>query len=162
MRTNGGPSPAFSRGPDVPGVASDRLSVRTGDGTPDCPARVRLTRPFHRQRPQVDPVDLFGLHFRNRLGLAAGYDKDGTAWRALAALGFGHVEVGTVTPRPQPGNPRPRVHRLPDRQALINRMGFPAPVPMPSPHGSLRRGDPVWCWGVDRSQRRHASRSSRG
>ena len=87
---------------------------------------VRMTRPFRRQRPEVDAVDLFGLHFRNRIGLAAGYDKDGTAWRALAALGFGHVEVGTVTPRPQPGNPRPRVHRLPDRQALINRMGFPS------------------------------------
>ncbi len=88
---------------------------------------VRLTRPFRRQqRFEIDPVELFGLRFRNRLGLAAGYDKDGMAWRALAALGFGHVEVGTVTPRPQQGNPRPRVHRLPEHQALINRMGFPS------------------------------------
>jgi dihydroorotate dehydrogenase len=71
------------------------------------------------------PVEAFGLRFRNPLGLAAGYDKDGLAWRGLAALGFGHLELGTVTPRPQPGNPSPRVFRLPEDQALINRMGFP-------------------------------------
>ena len=88
-------------------------------------------------------VDAFGLHFRNPLGLAAGYDKDGTAWRALAALGFGHVEVGTVTPRPQPGNPRPRVHRLPAQRALVNRMGFPsagADAVARSLDGGARRG----------------------
>lgn len=71
------------------------------------------------------PVEAFGLRFRNPVGLAAGYDKDGVAVRGLAALGFGHVEVGTVTPRPQPGNPRPRVFRLVEDQAVINRMGFP-------------------------------------
>lgn len=71
------------------------------------------------------PVDAFGLRFYNPVGLAAGYDKDGLGWRGLACLGFGHVEVGTVTPRPQPGNPRPRVFRLPEDRALINRMGFP-------------------------------------
>jgi len=74
----------------------------------------------------ADPVDLFGLHFANRLGLAAGYDKDGLAWRGLACLGFGHIEIGTVTPRPQPGNPRPRVFRLLEDLALINRLGFPS------------------------------------
>ena len=68
---------------------------------------------------------VFGLRFRNPIGLAAGYDKDGTAWKALGALGFGHIEVGTVTPRPQAGNPKPRVHRLRTEDALINRMGFP-------------------------------------
>ncbi len=67
-----------------------------------------------------------GLHFPNVVGLAAGYDKDGRAWRGLAALGFGHIEVGTVTPQPQPGNPRPRVFRLPADHALINRLGFPS------------------------------------
>ncbi len=67
----------------------------------------------------------FGLDFRNPVGLAAGYDKDGRGWRGLAVLGFGHIEVGTVTPRPQPGNPSPRVFRLPEDRALINRMGFP-------------------------------------
>lgn len=71
------------------------------------------------------PVDAFGLRFNNPVGLAAGYDKDGLGWRGLACLGFGHVEVGTVTLRPQPGNPRPRVFRLPGDRALINRMGFP-------------------------------------
>ncbi len=60
------------------------------------------------------------------VGLAAGYDKDARAWRGLAALGFGHIEVGTVTPQPQSGNPRPRVFRLPADRALINRMGFPS------------------------------------
>lgn len=70
-------------------------------------------------------VEAFGLTFPNRVGLAAGYDKDGEGWRGLAALGFGHVEVGTVTPEPQPGNPKPRVFRLVAERSLINRMGFP-------------------------------------
>jgi len=71
------------------------------------------------------PVEAFGLHFQNPVGLAAGYDKDGLAWRGLATLGFGHIEVGTVTVRPQPGNPRPRLFRLVEDRGLINRMGFP-------------------------------------
>lgn len=70
-------------------------------------------------------VEAFGLKFANPVGLAAGYDKDGLAWRGLAALGFGHIEVGTVTPRPQVGNPKPRVFRIPEEEAIINRMGFP-------------------------------------
>ena len=71
-----------------------------------------------------EPIRVMGLPFRNRIGLAAGFDKDAVAVRGLAGLGFGFVEVGTVTPRPQPGNPRPRLFRsVPDR-ALINRMGF--------------------------------------
>jgi dihydroorotate dehydrogenase len=76
------------------------------------------------QAPQT-PVEAFGLLFRNPVGLAAGYDKDGLAWRGLALLGFGHIEVGTVTPLPQHGNPQPRLFRLPGDHALINRMGFP-------------------------------------
>jgi dihydroorotate dehydrogenase len=71
------------------------------------------------------PVKVFGLKFKNPVGLAAGYDKDGIAIRGLVALGFGHIEIGTVTPRPQPGNPRPRVFRLVEDQGVINRMGFP-------------------------------------
>jgi dihydroorotate dehydrogenase len=71
------------------------------------------------------PIRLFGLDFPNRVGLAAGYDKDGEAVSGLAALGFGHIEVGTVTPQPQRGNPKPRIFRLPEDQAVINRMGFP-------------------------------------
>lgn len=71
------------------------------------------------------PIRVFGLEFINPVGLAAGYDKDGLGWRGLACLGFGHIEVGTVTPRPQPGNPKPRLFRLPEDKALINRMGFP-------------------------------------
>jgi dihydroorotate dehydrogenase len=70
------------------------------------------------------PRRLFGLDFPNAVGLAAGLDKDARAVAGLARLGFGHVEVGTVTPQPQPGNPRPRLFRLPRQQALINRMGF--------------------------------------
>ncbi len=73
----------------------------------------------------ASPVELMGLRFRNRLGLAAGFDKNAVAVDGWFALGFGHVEVGTVTPRPQPGNPLPRVYRLPDVEAVINRMGFP-------------------------------------
>ena len=74
--------------------------------------------------PIYKPVELMGLKFRNRVGLAAGLDKDGVAVRGLFALGFGFVEVGTVTPRPQPGNPKPRLFRLSAEGALINRMGF--------------------------------------
>jgi dihydroorotate dehydrogenase len=72
-----------------------------------------------------EPVRLFGLTFANRLGVAAGFDKDGRVVPALGRLGFGHIEVGTITPRPQAGNPRPRLFRLPAEQALINRLGFP-------------------------------------
>lgn len=71
-----------------------------------------------------DPVTVMGLSFPNRLGLAAGLDKNGEAIRAFDRLGFGHIEIGTVTPRPQAGNDRPRLFRLPEHQALINRMGF--------------------------------------
>jgi dihydroorotate dehydrogenase len=81
------------------------------------------TLPF-RAAPQAGPVKLMGLSFHNRVGLAAGLDKNGECLRAWQALGFGFVEVGTVTPRPQPGNPRPRMFRLPAQQALINRLGF--------------------------------------
>jgi dihydroorotate dehydrogenase len=72
------------------------------------------------------PVNAFGLTFKNPVGLAAGYDKDAVAIRGLSTLGFSHLEVGTVTPRPQPGNPLPRVFRLPEDEAVINRMGFPS------------------------------------
>ena len=74
--------------------------------------------------PVADPVEVMGLRFRNRVGLAAGLDKNGAHIDAFAAMGFGFVEVGTVTPRAQPGNPRPRLFRLPRADALINRMGF--------------------------------------
>ncbi len=79
---------------------------------------------LYSQKVPMDPVDLMGLRFNNRVGLAAGLDKDGEAIDAFARMGFGHIEVGTVTPRPQPGNPQPRMFRLKDRQAIINRMGF--------------------------------------
>jgi len=71
-----------------------------------------------------DPVTVAGLRFPNRIGLAAGLDKNGRCIDALGAMGFGFIEVGTVTPKPQPGNPKPRMFRLPEAEALINRMGF--------------------------------------
>ena len=70
------------------------------------------------------PVDVMGITFPNPVGLAAGLDKNGECIRAFAAMGFGFVEVGTVTPRPQPGNDKPRIFRLPEADAIINRMGF--------------------------------------
>lgn len=69
-------------------------------------------------------VELFGLQFPNRVGLAAGWDKNAICFDALFRLGFGFVEVGTVTPKPQAGNPKPRIFRIPQKKALINRMGF--------------------------------------
>lgn len=71
------------------------------------------------------PIQLAGLSFPNAVGLAAGFDKEAVGWRAAAALGFGHVEVGTVTRLAQPGNPAPRMFRYPDRRAVVNRLGFP-------------------------------------
>jgi dihydroorotate dehydrogenase len=76
-------------------------------------------------QPRVDdPVELAGLKFRNRIGLAAGLDKNGRCIDGFGAMGFGFVEVGTVTPKAQPGNPKPRLFRLPQARALINRLGF--------------------------------------
>jgi dihydroorotate dehydrogenase len=71
-----------------------------------------------------NPVNVMGLSFKNPVGLAAGLDKNGDYIDALATLGFGFIEIGTVTPRPQPGNPKPRLFRLPEHQAIINRLGF--------------------------------------
>jgi dihydroorotate dehydrogenase len=87
----------------------------------DAPLRFGLLRT---PRIPTDPVRLMGLDFANRVGLAAGLDKNAEHIDALGALGFGFLEVGTVTPRAQPGNPRPRMFRLPGARALINRLGF--------------------------------------
>ncbi len=79
---------------------------------------------LRRFTPTESPRTLFGLRFKNPIGLAAGFDKNGVALPALAAMGFGFVEIGTVTGRPQSGNPRPRIFRYPERRALVNRLGF--------------------------------------
>jgi len=88
------------------------------------PGAAMLMRKMYGRSPVPSPQTIAGLVFPNILGLAAGFDKNGRHIPALAALGFGFIEVGTVTPRPQAGNPRPRLFRLPADQALINRMGF--------------------------------------
>ena len=74
--------------------------------------------------PRTSPTTLMGLHLPNPVGLAAGLDKNGEYIDGLAALGFGFIEIGTVTPRPQSGNPKPRLFRVPEHFAVINRMGF--------------------------------------
>jgi dihydroorotate dehydrogenase len=84
--------------------------------------RSGLSRIF--PKPDFAPCKVMGLDFKNPLGLAAGFDKNGDYIDALSTLGFGFIELGTVTPRPQPGNPFPRLFRLPEHQAVINRMGF--------------------------------------
>lgn len=84
---------------------------------------LRFTRFFRRNKFSA-PRDVMGLHFKNPIGLAAGLDKNGDYIKALAALGFGFIEIGTVTPRPQPGNSKPRLFRLEPQEAIINRMGF--------------------------------------
>ena len=81
-------------------------------------------RALHAFRPPPKPKTLFGLNFPNPIGLAAGFDKNGVALPALSALGFGFIEIGTVTAKAQPGNPRPRMFRYPEQGALINRLGF--------------------------------------
>ena len=79
---------------------------------------------FYRQSAEFSPVEVMGLQFRNRVGLAAGFDKNGEAIDAFEAMGFGFVEVGTVTPKAQPGNTKPRLFRLKKSKAVINRLGF--------------------------------------
>lgn len=96
-------------------------ALRTAQSTPG--ALAVLGRRYTSDDPGL-VQQLWGLRFPGPVGLAAGFDKDGIAVRALAALGFGSIEIGTVTPRPQPGNPRPRLFRLTADEALINRMGF--------------------------------------
>lgn len=101
-------------------LAVDALAM-LGRVRPLCAIMERL----HRLNPALHrPVEAFGLKFPNAVGLAAGFDKNGRAWPAAAALGFGHVEIGTVTFHAQPGNPKPRAFRYPAEQAVINRMGF--------------------------------------
>jgi dihydroorotate dehydrogenase len=95
--------------------------LRLGGAVPPGPALLRAWFQAGKYGPKVE---VFGLTFANPLGMAAGYDKDGIGWRGLATLGFGHIELGTVTPRPQPGNPKPRLYRLVKDRAVINRMGF--------------------------------------
>ena len=83
----------------------------------------RIMEAVNLVRPQ-NPIEIFGLRFPNAVGLAAGMDKNGRFWRSGPALGFGHVEIGTITHLQQPGNERPRVFRYPEAHAVINRMGF--------------------------------------
>ncbi len=97
-----------------------RAMTMLGRFPPLCRVMERWNQLGKRHRP----VRVFGLDFPNAVGLAAGFDKNAECWPAAAALGFGHVEIGTVTGRRQPGNPRPRVVRFPGEEAVINRMGF--------------------------------------
>jgi len=96
-------------------------ALRLAGSNPAGRLALRCLFPERISGPQVEA---FGLKFANPIGMAAGYDKDGLGWRGLADLGFGHIEIGTVTPRPQPGNPKPRCFRLLEDEGLINRMGF--------------------------------------
>ena len=97
------------------------LAIRNLNALSNWPGALRQLERF---KPPAKPTTVFGLNFPNPIGLAAGFDKNGVAIPAWAALGFGFVEVGTVTAKPQPGNPMPRIFRYPEQQALINRLGF--------------------------------------
>lgn len=79
---------------------------------------------FSLPRDARSPIECFGVKFPNRVGMAAGFDKNGECWRAGPAIGFGHVEIGTITRHAQDGNPKPRMFRFPEHEALLNRMGF--------------------------------------
>lgn len=88
------------------------------------PGLKSLLASMNRLPNSAKPVELFGLRFPNRIGLAAGFDKNAVCWQAFEAFGFGHVEIGTVTFKAQPGNPKPRLFRYPAHEAILNRMGF--------------------------------------
>ncbi|MEG3791187.1 quinone-dependent dihydroorotate dehydrogenase [Lysobacter sp. CCNWLW3] len=113
------------------GLAALETAYRTG------------LNPLLTTRPKPFPTKAFGLTFPNPVGLAAGLDKNGAHIDALLALGFGFVEIGTVTPRPQEGNPKPRMFRLPEHEAVINRLGF------------NNEGVDALVRNVERAQRRH-------
>ena len=107
------------------------------------PTRRWMAHLFDCRDPRLKS-EVFGMRFRNPVGIAAGYDKNAIVVRALAALGAGHVEVGTMTPLPQRGNARPRIFRLPGDGALINRMGFPnAGAAAAAPRLALLRAHPT-------------------
>lgn len=101
------------------GEAAHQLALESLDAA----ARLRLLRPFVTPRLEA-PLEVMGLKFPNAVGLAAGLDKNADHLDSLGQLGFGFIEVGTVTPKPQPGNPKPRLFRIPEQEAIINRMGF--------------------------------------
>jgi dihydroorotate dehydrogenase len=107
----------FSLSPET----AHHLAIRNLRAASGWPTALRQLERF---KPRPRPTSAFGLTFPNPIGLAAGFDKNGVAVPAWAALGFGFVEVGTVTAKPQPGNPKPRIFRYPEQQALINRLGF--------------------------------------
>lgn len=96
-------------------------ALRIAGIIPGCNALVRM---FFTMKHSSLEREVFGIKFPNPIGLAAGFDKDAEVYKSVAALGFGFVEIGTVTPKPQPGNPRPRIFRLVKDNAIINRMGF--------------------------------------
>src|SRR5438445_13824202 len=98
-----------------------RFTVELLRGASQFDLALRTLRFF---QPPSKPKTLFGLNFPNPIGLAAGLDKNGVALPAWAALGFGFIEIGTVTAKAQPGNPKPRIFRFPEQEALINRLGF--------------------------------------
>jgi len=101
--------------------SAHHLALRSLRLAPWIPGALAFLRSF---APPPRPRSLFGLQFRNPIGLAAGFDKNAVAIPAWEAMGFGFVEIGTVTAQPQPGNPRPRIFRYPSQQVLINRLGF--------------------------------------
>jgi len=103
----------------LPAETSHHLSLTSMDWL----QRLQLS-PLMAREQVIDPVTVMGIRFTNRVGLAAGLDKDARCIDGLGAMGFGFLEVGTVTPKPQAGNPTPRLFRLPRKRALINRMGF--------------------------------------
>jgi dihydroorotate dehydrogenase len=107
----------FSLSPE----AAHNLAIRNLRAISSLPS---VLRQLERFQPAPNPKTVFGLTFPNPIGLAAGFDKNGVAIPAWAALGFGFVEIGTVTAKAQPGNPKPRIFRYPDQEALINRLGF--------------------------------------
>lgn len=107
----------------LPAESAHELALRSLR-TPPGAAIARRLFPPPAEAERLGPINRFGLQFRNPVGLAAGFDKNGVAAQSLAEIGFAFVEVGTVTSEPQPGNPKPRLFRLPDDRALINRLGF--------------------------------------
>ena len=95
--------------------------IRNIHSIPGVPFLIRSL--YQLNHPKLER-DIFGIHFKNPVGLAAGFDKDAKPYRELSNFGFGFIEIGTLTPKPQPGNPKKRLFRLPQDEALINRMGF--------------------------------------
>ena len=123
------------------------------------PGISRIIKSAYKAKNQT-PVEFCGITFPNHIGLAAGFDKDARWLHSLQYLGFGHIEIGTLTPKPQDGNPQPRLFRLKQDESLINRMGFNNRGIDNAIERLKKQTQRTYCWGQHRQEQSNTQRRS--